>query len=414
MKSRNLKKGSLKPAESYQDKLKASLHVLVVGFALFSMFFGSGNLIYPLTVGQNLNQSMFLYGLLGFLLTAVLVPFSGTLTMVLFDGNYNSLLHYFGKKFGILITFIVLLFWIPLGSGPRCITVSHAAFKTASLHTGFPEVPLWLFSLIYSLLIYWLSFKKSRILDIIGGLLTPFLLISLLITIYLGLQGDPSPLPSIATSLQAASHPSFAFSLGLQEGYYTMDLISSLFFSSTVIGILKRQAKKKHPETHPNIRSSAYLWEAARASVIGVGILTLVYIGLIKLAIQHSEVLLTANVPKEAMISYLAIKILGFPMAGFTLSAIILACLTTSIALCAVFSEFLQLYIFKHSSYRTCLLFSTSIVFAVSTQGFSLISSISTPVFQILYPFLILLILIVVPIELYRRRQKSSAQSRRF
>ncbi|MCB9229710.1 MAG: branched-chain amino acid transport system II carrier protein, partial [Deltaproteobacteria bacterium] len=96
---------------------------IIVGLALFSMFFGSGNLIFPLDVGR-VAGGQFLWGALGFILTAVLVPFMGVVAMVVYNGDYQKFFAFSGKKTGFILTLILLSFWIPFGSGPRCITLS--------------------------------------------------------------------------------------------------------------------------------------------------------------------------------------------------------------------------------------------------------------------------------------------------
>jgi len=209
------------------DKIKnTQSKALVIGLALFSMFFGSGNLIFPLAVGR-VSGEQFLAGAAGFILTAVLVPFLGVVAMVVFDGDYRKFFSFLGAKTGFLFTLILLTFWIPFGSGPRCVTLSYA-----SVAPFLGGVPLWLFGLFYTCLVYALSYKKNRFIDILGSVLTPSLLVCLGILVYKGASLATQMPPSEVGGEQS-------FLNGLLEGYNTMDLIASFFFSSTITKLRK-------------------------------------------------------------------------------------------------------------------------------------------------------------------------------
>ena len=139
---------------------------LMIGLALFSMFFGSGNLTFPLYIGQTAH-SQWVKGLIGFLLSAVLLPFLGVLAMVIKKSNIKD----FFKNSKFLIP-ILLTTWIPLGSGPRCISVAYAG-----VNIYFPNFPLWLFGIFYSILIFLFIKNKKKLLDLLGYVLTPLLLL---------------------------------------------------------------------------------------------------------------------------------------------------------------------------------------------------------------------------------------------
>lgn len=351
--------------------------VIAAGLALFSMFFGSGNLIFPLSVGVKTSQ-FYIPGGLGFLTTAVLVPFAGVVTMLMFAGNYQKFFSYFNKPLGALIAFVLLVFWVPLGSGPRCITLSYA-----SLSNYAPDLPLWAFSLVYSCVVFLLSYRKTRVLDILGFVLTPLLLLSIGVIVGAGLNGNALP---ALTTLDSQG----AFWLGALEGYNTMDLVASFFFASSIIGILK------------TTRPDRYIQSASMACVVGIVMLTLVYLLLMFIASLYGAVL--EGTPKDMLLPTLAQTVLGRQNGSFASLTISLACLTTSIALTTVFAEYLNKQLIPRLSYRKCLAFSTALNFAVSTLGFANITKLSTPVFQILYPLLIVLMVAVLFCEGWRRR----------
>lgn len=358
----------------------------VVGLALFTMFFGSGNLIFPLAVGQAV-EGAYPYGILGFLITGVLVPFAGLLVMVLYDGLYTNFFSCLGKVGGFLAAFILLTFWIPLGSGPRCIVLAYANAKYYLPQ----EVSLWVFSLIYSLVTLLLVLKRSWIMDILGKILTPILLVLLGIIVVKGFITAGDEIIAMPVT------PGESFKMGLLEGYNTMDLIASFFFATVVVHLL-RDAEKEGQLEKP-------LRLLLRASVFGMVVLGVVYIGLIGVAAAHAPFLL--DISKDALLPTLTHHVIPQYAAISTL-AVVLACITTSMALLMVFSEFLQEVVFQNKvSLLSMQLLTTAITFAMSILGFEGISRISTPAFQIFYPCLILL-LFINGIRKLRERKKAS------
>lgn len=130
---------------------------LIIGMALFAMFFGSGNLIYPLFIGTE-SQTAWLSSTLGFLIAAVLLPFFGVIAMVLYKGNYDNFFQTIGKKNGFILSLVLLTVWIPLGSAPRCMTLAYASME--SYFSFMP--PLWLFCIIYSILVFIVISRGNR------------------------------------------------------------------------------------------------------------------------------------------------------------------------------------------------------------------------------------------------------------
>lgn len=381
---------------------------IIVGLALFSMFFGSGNLIFPLDVGR-VAGGQFLWGALGFILTAVLVPFMGVVAMVVYNGDYQKFFAFSGKKTGFILTLILLSFWIPFGSGPRCITLSFASLRLFS-----PDLSLPVFAILYSLIVFGLSFRKNKILDILGYVLTPLLLVCLAIFIYKGsAAGYPPPEtgPGSADSLMT----------GLLEGYNTMDLIAAFFFSSTIIGILQEEEKpagrqnaaprspKKMQQLRRRKRKQS-ITLAFNSGLVGISILGTVYFGLMYVAASHGA--LAAGVPKERLLSHLAFALLGREFGILASLIVSLACLTTSIALASVFSEFLrETCLNRRISHSQSLALTCLLTCGMSMLGFETITIISEPVFRIFYPCLIILILILTPFRLCQLRKSPHSDS---
>lgn len=343
---------------------------LSIGLAMFAMFFGAGNIIFPLALGQYAGDKN-LFAILGLIITAAVMPMIGIIAMILFDGDYRSFFGRLGKYPGLLLALLMISLLGPLGSTPRCIALAYSTLKMAFL-----EVNLPIFSAISCLIIYLFTMKQKHILKLLGWVLTPLLLISLLLIIIIGFFTGSESRSVEFSNMQMFLH-------GLNEGYNTMDLLAAFFFSSTIISILKMRFQEKHG-------SQNYFKTAMQASIIGASLLTLIYIGFSYIAAFHGNQL--SHLANEELLSAMTIKIAG-PYAGILICiAIALACLTTAIALISAFTVFIQKEIFHHKvSYQATLIFSLTITFFISMLEFNGISSFLWPILQICYPGLIVL-----------------------
>jgi len=350
-------------------KLSSKSYRIAVGFALFAMFFGSGNLIFPLSIG-NFSQNQWAWGSFGFLLTGVLLPFAGVITMVAYKGDYTKFFEVLGKKGGFLFAFALLSAWIPFGSGPRCVVLSYANIQGYLFDT-----PLWGYSLVYCVIVYIIAFRKSAALDILGYVLTPLLLLCLVAVVYFGIEASPGMLVGNVTASAAFTH-------ALVEGYQTQDLIASFFFASAVIDIISKNSKD----------GISPLKAAFESSVIGVGLLGIVYIGLILLSSSSGQLL--NGVSDDYLLATLVESYLPTKLAFTGSFAVALACLTTSVALTFVYADFLQKMFFKgENGHNISILITVGITFLFSLAGFKVISSVISPMMQFFYPCLILMII---------------------
>jgi LIVCS family branched-chain amino acid:cation transporter len=346
------------------------------------MFFGAGNIVFPLAMGQ-FAQDQNIFAIIGFLITAVGVPFIGLISMTLFDGDYHRFFERIGKIPGFFIAFAIMGLIGPFGAMPRVIALSYSTSKIFV-----PNISLLYFSFFSCVLIFLLTYKRQRILDILGYVLTPLLLISLIILIVKGISSASEPLPSGLSSSNAFFH-------GLQLGYNTMDLMGAFFFSSVVILCLK---KELHPEGQKDFRRLITM--TLKASCLGAFLLALVYIGSSYVAAYNSEIL--KSVPPDEILATLSLQILG-PYAGIVaVSAVALACLTTAIALAAVFAEYLHEDItFEKIGYVPCLIFTLIATFLMSTLNFSGIMNFLGPILIVCYPALIVLSVVNLMYKLY-------------
>lgn len=349
---------------------------LMTGFALFSMFFGSGNLVFPITVGQE-SGGYYLLAAFGIILTGVLVPFMGVLGMMLYNGDIYSFFQSFGKKGTFIFSFLALALMGPFGVLARCLTVAHGALLLL-----FPNISLPLASFLMCLVIFALAVKKNKIVSVLGSVLTPFLLISIAAIAFFGLTTEHSVTPDLNVGKW------MSLKNGFFQGYQTMDLLASFFFSQFIITHLRN--KTSESENASSAVNSSTLNVFYKSSLIGAGILSTVYFALVVLGWEFSSQL--AGTPPQEMLAIIAMESLGSLAAPCVCLAVMFACLTTAIVLASLFADFLQKEVSKEKlSNPLALIITLAIGFSVSTLEFAGIAKFLGPILEAVYPALIVL-----------------------
>lgn len=352
-------------------KEKLSL-ALTGGFALFSMFFGSGNLVFPLSTGAfALNH--FAYAAAGLLITGVVVPFLGVMSLVCAEGSRRLFFGKIGRLPAFWLTFLMLAIMGPFGVSARCILVAFGGMKLVI--PGLSEV---LFAAFFCLLTGVLCWQKTPLVAVIGRYLTPLLLLCIFCIIGFGLWGV-GPLSS------SQVRPEVALREGLGQGYQTMDLLAAFFFSAATIQFLKTQVLLYKSAMNP-LRLSLY------ASLFGMMLLGLVYGGFVYLGAAYAPYLST--VAPEQMLTMIAGVTLGayaLPLMSLTIA---LACLTTLIILTTLFADFLREDVSDGKISRSVsLILTLGISFGVSLAGFTRLAGWIGMVLMYAYPALIALAL---------------------
>lgn len=350
--------------------MKSKTLILSTGLAMFSMFFGSGNLVFPLVVGQ-MSQGHYALAAIGILLTGVLVPFLGILAMLFFKGKTDEFFSLLGKYAPFWLSLICLSIMGPFGVLARCITVAHGAFQLI-----LPNTQLWIFSLITCSIIFLLTIKKSRIVPMLGSVLTPFLLATLAAIALFGLYSTNLP--------QTTSDGAWdSFTIGIFQGYQTMDLLAAFFFSTFVIRHLEKNLKNQGD-------SSRTISIFFKSSIIGAGLLASIYFILVLLGSMYAPEL--AQIPPQEMLGYVAQRALGPLAAPVVCVCVILACLTTGIVLTSLFADFLKKEVSKDRlSNPLALICTLGFAFFTSTLEFSGIAKYIGPLLEVMYPALIIL-----------------------
>lgn len=347
---------------------------------MFSMFFGSGNLVFPVLVGQS-SQGHFLLASLGILLTGVLVPFLGAFALLLFKGDQKAFFERLGKPAAFWFPLFALGILGPFGVTARCITVAYASFEPFISNLNLP-----LFSLFFCSVIFLICLNKKKIISRLGTFLTPLLLLSLAAIGYFGLKDLSLPAASPGTSWLALRE-------GIVQGYQTMDLLASFFFSSLIIKtLLHNQADEK-----TSLKAFFY------ASLIAAGLLSSIYFVLVLLGSSYAQALV--NLSPETMLIVIVHKALGPFAAPIVALAVALACLTTALVLASLFADFLRKEICKERlNSKLALLITLLIAFSFSTLSFSGIAAFLGPILEAIYPALILFTLLNIGFKLWGLR----------
>lgn len=359
---------------------KELLGVVSAGFALFSMFFGSGNLVFPIAVGVE-SAGHYVIASFGVLCTCVIFPLLGMLGIMLYKGDIHDFFSCFGKRGAFLFSLLALSLMGPFGVLARCLTVIHGALLLL-----FPTIPLAVTSFSVCILVYFLAANKNKIVTILGAILTPFLLLAIAAIVFFSLNSGTLPESTHADGLNA-------FKNGFFKGYQTMDLVASFFFSGFVIKHLCQGSSSKSDQASP-------LKLFLKASLIGAGLLYLVYFALVLLGWVYAPLL--SNTPPQEMFGRIALESLGSMAAPSVCLAVIFACLTTAIALTSLFAEFLRSEVAcEKMGNKVALLITLTIAFFVSNLEFSGIANFLEPILETMYPALITLTVVNILCKLY-------------
>lgn len=366
--------------------------IVAIGLMLFALFFGAGNLIFPPALGQAAGTN-FWPAIIGFLLTGVGLPLLGVLAIGLSGHDHlQSMANKINPIFSLVFTVILYLSIGPFFAIPRTGTVSYeiaVAPFLGDMSGGF-NIGLLIYSIVFFIIVGWLSLNPSKIVDRIGKLMTPVLLVFLLIII---VATFINPLDK-----QLAPSGGFvdnAFFKGFQEGYLTMDTLASLVFGIIVINAIKENGvtEKKRIAT-----------ATIKAGLIAAACLGFIYFGLGFLGTTTQFAVGESN-NGPAILTFAASEhfaALGNIILGF---AILFACLTTAIGLISSCASYFS-SMFTRFTYKQLVVVFTIFSAGVANIGLNQLINISVPVLVALYPLAIVLIFLTFAEPLFKGRME--------
>ena len=347
------------------------MHILTIGFALFSMFFGAGNMIFPPYLGLQSGSKWFA-GFGAYYIADVALALAA-LFALLKEGDAQRVMDRLGKKAAMVLMTVIILCIGPMLAIPRTAATTYE-MGVAQLIPGLSPV---LFSALFFAVILALSIQESAVIDIIGKFLTPALLLGLAALIVVGIL---HPLGEINPETQVDN----VIVNGIQAGYQTMDVLAALVFGAVLIN---SAADKGYTEKRE--RMGVLVKSAILAGVL----LLLVYLGLAYLGATVSK-RYPADISRAELVIEIVLSLLGKP--GLIIFALVvaLACVTTAVALVSSAANHFTMVCKSKVSYKVFVVIICVFSAVVSNLGLDTIVSIAAPILGIVYPPVLVLVVV--------------------
>lgn len=362
---------------------------LVVASLLFGLFFGAGNLIFPIHLGQMAGAN-WLVATLGFLVTAVLLPLLSVLAISVTHakGVYDIGLP-LGSTFALVFMILIHLTIGPLFGTPRTASISFKVGIEPMLPQNMAQIGLLIFSTIFFVCAFVVAYEESNILTSIGKVLNPLFLLLLFIVF---LMGFFSPMGRAAAQKVTLAYQQAPFFNGFLQGYNTMDALAGLAFGVTVVTAVRQMGKT-------TAKSNAKV--TAKAGILATLTIGVIYVALIWLGattLQHYRIAADGGTTFNQIVTYY----LGNVGHALLASLITVTCLTTAVGLIAAFAQDFHRS-FPKVSYHTWLFLMTLASFLTANFGLDTIIAWSTPMLMFLYPFAMVLILLSITENLFNK-----------
>ncbi|WP_299521489.1 branched-chain amino acid transport system II carrier protein [Winogradskyella sp.] len=344
--------------------------IWVSGLALFSMFFGAGNLILPPLLGFKALDQWFIVAI-GFAITAVIIPIMAIYAHARLQGT----LYDFGKKvspvFSVIYCVLIYIIAIALPA-PRTASVTHEMaiapfFESSTLLT----------SAIYFALVLVFTLNRSKVLSILGKFLTPLIVIILLLIIGIGVSAD---VPALANGSSEAPLVD-----GILEGYQTFDAIGGVVVGAVLIISLNLRG-------HTTFEAKKEL--ITKSGLVAGGGLFIIYAGLILVGALFSDVF-EADIERTALLSGLSLKTLGHIGTTFLSVLVALACFTTAVGVITGTADYFKgLFNESQLAYNLTAIIGCVTGVIVGSYNVEFIIKVAVPALMFIYPITIVLIVL--------------------
>ena len=343
---------------------------IIVGLALFATFFGAGNLIFPPFLGLQSGTEWF-KGIVGFIASGVIMPVVAIYIISHAGGTVDALTKKIHPKFSQLILLGLMIF-STLIAIPRTAAVTHEL----GIQALFPEFPIVPVIIVFFILTYYFVNDKNNVINKIGGLLTPALVV---ILVFIIVKGVLNP---IATPVETGI--SNSFTNALLGGYQTGDLLVSYMVASIFITDIVNKGYKTEKERNKMI---------AMAGVVAFICLSIIYSGLLYLGATGSSIF-PQDIDRAELLLSTVRPILGSSGLYGLGIVVSLACLTTSIGLTTSVAQFFNEASNGKIKYSVAAGVVCIIGAFIALMGVDKIVVISTPIYLSIYPICIVVILV--------------------
>lgn len=356
-------------------------NILISGFALFSMFFGAGNLLFAPALGERMGTD-YLVSSVGFITAGVGLVMLAVIASMKAGGSILEATSIVSKKFGRIFSTVAILAIGPGLAIPRTAATTYEVIKESMM----PNLNPIIASVIFFLCVLFFVMRPSNVVENLGKFLTPVLLLVLGIIIF---KGFTSPI-----STPVDKNLTGVFGLSFEEGYQTMDAIAALIFARIIYNdFINKGYKDKNEILSMTIKA---------AIIAGVG-LAIIYFGLIYIGASASGKNL-AEMGRTKMLIYVTYELLG-KFGNITLSiCMALACLTTAIGLTVTVGDYFKEMFKGKVSYNFIIIISSIFSGFTAVNGVDKIVSISAPILIAIYPTAITLIFLNAFVERLGKR----------
>ena len=359
-------------------KLTIKEYILLASM-LFGMFFGAGNLIFPVFMGQNAGSAV-CPAIASFCLTGVGLPLLGVASLGTSKSeNMMELSSLVDRRYGYFYTCLLYLSIGPLFAIPRTATVSFSTGVLPMIPAEKSTLILAIFSVIFFALVLYFSLRPSDILTWVGKILNPIFLVFLSI---LAVTAIVKPMGALDSAAPTGAYTTMSFFQGFLDGYNTMDALASLAFGIVLIDALRNLG----------VHSPGALSAGTVKAGVGSTILMAAIYCLLALIGAQSRALYDISADGGEALYLIGNHYFG-KLGGLLLGVTVtVACLKTAIGLitscAAIFVELFP----KSLSYKTYAILFCAVSFGLANFGLSKIISLSLPVLMFLYPLTITLI----------------------
>lgn len=354
---------------------------ILVGSMLFGMFFGAGNLIFPVHMGQLAGSNVW-PAIFGFILTGVGIPLLGVACLgASKKDSLFELASLVGDKYKYFLTTVLYLTIGPFFAIPRCASTSFTIGITPLISDGNEIIPRLIFTFIFFAIVLFFALRPSGIINWVGKYINPIFLIFLAILI---VAAFVNPLGSISSVEPGDAYVKNSFFKGFIEGYGTMDAIAALAFGITVIRVVRDLGIKNENDVAVN---------TLKAGAIGCSLMAVIYVLTTLMGTMSRGVYETSSNGGIAL-SEIANHYFGRLGIYLLLITVTLACLKTALSLVISCSEMFHKMFPNVFSEKTWAIIFTVFSFVVSNFGLDAIITYAIPVLMFLYPLTISLILL--------------------
>lgn len=344
--------------------------IWIAGFALFSLFFGAGNLILPPSLGVKSGADWWIV-VFGFVLTAVAIP----ILAIFAHAKLQGTLYDFGKKvsplFSTIYCFLIYSIAIAIPS-PRTAAVTHEM----TVQPFFDVEPI-VTSVLYFVLVFIFAINRSRVIGLIGKFLTPIIVLILLIIICI----------AVFTTSGTITETTFKtpFVDGILEGYQTFDAIGGVVVGAVIIISLNYSSHTTFNAKRKLIRKAGF--------IAGTGLL-LIYGGLILSGSLFSSTF-AENASRIDILSGLSTQTLGNLGTTFLSVLVALACFTTAVGIVTGTADYIKgICNNSKKAYIITAAIASIIGIIVGSYQVDFIITLAVPALMFLYPITIVLILL--------------------